>query len=155
SWAREQCGGHGEFDPAATLLYSIFSQRTAVTAPQTWSCGAVWSARHPVKVEAAGSNPVRTASPRRPAPARARGPSALSGPGLPQERTAATPAPPATARQNPRPRAHRAAQTPRRPSPPTPRAETPAPPEAADRQTSRSTSPDAELATDAPKARPH
>ncbi|MBM7091561.1 DUF6274 family protein [Streptomyces sp. NPDC055058] len=34
-------------------------------------------------------------------------------------------------------------------------AETPAPPEAADRQTSRSTSPDAELATDAPKARPH
>ncbi len=34
----------------------------------TWSCGAVWSARHPVKVEAAGSNPVRTASVRRPAP---------------------------------------------------------------------------------------
>ena len=30
------------------------------------SCGAVWSARHPVKVEAAGSNPVRTASSRGP-----------------------------------------------------------------------------------------
>ena len=26
-----------------------------------WSCGAVWSARRPVKAEAAGSNPVRTA----------------------------------------------------------------------------------------------
>ncbi len=29
------------------------------------SCGAAWSARHPVKVEAAGSNPVRTAGPAR------------------------------------------------------------------------------------------
>ena len=29
---------------------------------EAWSCGAVWSARHPVKVEAAGSNPVRTAA---------------------------------------------------------------------------------------------
>ena len=26
-----------------------------------WSCGAVWSARRPVKAEVAGSNPVRTA----------------------------------------------------------------------------------------------
>src|SRR5437899_3638446 len=26
-----------------------------------WSCGAVWSARRPVKPEVAGSNPVRTA----------------------------------------------------------------------------------------------
>ena len=26
-----------------------------------WSCRAAWSARHPVKVEVAGSNPVRTA----------------------------------------------------------------------------------------------
>ncbi len=41
---------------------------TAVTGIRTplgvpvWSCGAVWSARRPVKAEAAGSNPVRTAS---------------------------------------------------------------------------------------------
>src|SRR5689334_18789997 len=27
-----------------------------------WSCGAVWSARRPVKPEVAGSNPVRTAT---------------------------------------------------------------------------------------------
>ncbi len=33
----------------------------AVTLRRAWSCGAVRSARHPVKVEAAGSNPVRTA----------------------------------------------------------------------------------------------
>ena len=34
------------------------------TAPDVppWSCGAVWSARWPVKPEVAGSNPVRTAN---------------------------------------------------------------------------------------------
>ena len=33
----------------------------ALADPSTWSCGAVWSGRRPVKAEAAGSNPVRTA----------------------------------------------------------------------------------------------
>ena len=35
--------------------------RTPLGALTTRSCGAVWSARRPVKAEAAGSNPVRTA----------------------------------------------------------------------------------------------
>ena len=52
------------------LLYSLFSQRNAAASGrETWSCGAVWSARHPVKVEAAGSNPVRTAVTKGPHPA--------------------------------------------------------------------------------------
>ena len=44
------------------LLYSLVSQPAASGQRNARSCGAVWSARHPVKVEAAGSNPVRTAS---------------------------------------------------------------------------------------------
>ena len=36
--------------------------RTPLGARNARSCGAVWSARRPVKAEAAGSNPVRTAS---------------------------------------------------------------------------------------------
>ena len=36
------------------------------SAGTAWSCGAVWSARRPVKPEVAGSNPVRTATVARP-----------------------------------------------------------------------------------------
>ena len=45
------------------LLYSLARSEARPTRRrrEAWSCGAVWSARHPVKVEAAGSNPVRTA----------------------------------------------------------------------------------------------
>jgi hypothetical protein len=46
--------GHRPFKAAARV-------RIPLGAQEAWSCGAAWSARHPVKVEAAGSNPVRTA----------------------------------------------------------------------------------------------
>ncbi len=45
--------------PSCTVSFRSATQKTR---RETWSCGAVWSARHPVKVEAAGSNPVRTAA---------------------------------------------------------------------------------------------
>ena len=52
----------GEFDQRARPpVQSLLAATTLRQVRETWSCGAVWSARHPVKVEAAGSNPVRTA----------------------------------------------------------------------------------------------
>src|SRR5580658_3059569 len=52
--------GHRPFKAAARVRIPLGAQlaRLLIT---TWSCRAAWSARHPVKVEVAGSNPVRTA----------------------------------------------------------------------------------------------
>ncbi len=72
--------------PSCTVSFRSATQKTR---RETWSCGAVWSARHPVKVEAAGSNPVRTAS---------EAPYRSNGAGLSRART------------NPRPQAAPAAQ---------------------------------------------
>ncbi len=60
------------------------------------SCGAVWSARHPVKVEAAGSNPVRTAPIPPSAGALSAGerPARRPAPADPPPRPAPRPAPP-------------------------------------------------------------
>ena len=71
----------GEFDrrarpPVQSRLAA--SARAGDAKPR--SCGAVWSARHPVKVEAAGSNPVRTAVRRKARIPRGCGPSCVPTP---------------------------------------------------------------------------
>ena len=51
--------GHRPFKAAARVRIPLGVQLAA--ASTAWSCRAARSARHPVKVEVAGSNPVRTA----------------------------------------------------------------------------------------------
>ena len=52
--------GHRPFKAAARVRIPL-GARLAHCVGRVWSCRAAWSARHPVKVEVAGSNPVRTA----------------------------------------------------------------------------------------------
>ena len=52
--------GHRPFKAAARVRIPLGALLAGV-ACSTWSCRAARSARHPVKVEVAGSNPVRTA----------------------------------------------------------------------------------------------
>ena len=49
------------FRAKAVTFCSPHHGDTSTTVGGTRSCRAAWSARHPVKVEVAGSNPVRTA----------------------------------------------------------------------------------------------
>ena len=49
------------FRAKAVAFCSPHHGDTSTTVGGTRSCRAAWSARHPVKVEVAGSNPVRTA----------------------------------------------------------------------------------------------
>ena len=51
--------GHRPFKAAARVRIPLGALSAA--AGNAWSCRAARSARHPVKVEVAGSNPVRTA----------------------------------------------------------------------------------------------
>ena len=52
--------GHRPFKAAARVRIPL-GARWVPARHNAWSCRAAWSARHPVKVEVAGSNPVRTA----------------------------------------------------------------------------------------------
>src|SRR6266567_6335509 len=51
--------GHRPFKAAARVRIPLGARLAVASA--AWSCRAARSARHPVKVEVAGSNPVRTA----------------------------------------------------------------------------------------------
>ena len=57
-------GGVGELPAGVGCRRGIagLACRVRATCRTAWSCRSVWSDRHPVKVEAAGSNPVRTAA---------------------------------------------------------------------------------------------
>src|SRR5450755_1780857 len=65
--------GHRPFKAAARVRIPLGAR--LASASEAWSCRAAWSARHPVKVEVAGSNPVRTAE-----AARRRGRAGIIGP---------------------------------------------------------------------------
>jgi hypothetical protein len=57
-WAQPPPSSRG---PGRCPFKAVTRVRIPLGARTAWSCGAAWSARHPVKVEVAGSNPVRTA----------------------------------------------------------------------------------------------
>ena len=67
--ASQRCEPPSSSGPGRRPFKAVTGIRTPLGAPApcrsvpvtAWSCGAVWSARRPVKAEAAGSNPVRTA----------------------------------------------------------------------------------------------
>ena len=54
--------GRRPFTPVTRVRIPLGVRRRYGSSRTTWSCGAVWSARRPVKPEVAGSNPVRTAN---------------------------------------------------------------------------------------------
>ena len=60
-WPHYRLAGGMLFRAKAVAFYSPRHGDTSTTVGGTRSCRAAWSARHPVKVEVAGSNPVRTA----------------------------------------------------------------------------------------------
>ena len=60
-WHHYRLAGGMLFRAEAVAFCSPPHGDTSATVGGTRSCRAAWSARHPVKVEVAGSNPVRTA----------------------------------------------------------------------------------------------
>ena len=60
-WRHYQRAGGMLFRAKAVAFCSSRHGDTSTTVGGMRSCRAAWSARHPVKVEVAGSNPVRTA----------------------------------------------------------------------------------------------